>query len=68
MRSGGRRGRHLFPGDLSPQAVSGFLGLYIDGKLRIHVDKVYTFTLEGIRTAHLDYEKGLNKGKRIIEF
>lgn len=55
-------------GDLSPQAVRGFLGLYLDGKLRIHVDKVYPFTLEGVRTAHLDYEKGPNKGKRIIEF
>ena len=31
-------------------------------------DKVYPFTLEGVRAAHLDYEKGPNKGKRIIEF
>ena len=55
-------------GDLSPEAVKGFLDLYLSGKLLLYVDKVYSFSLEEVRAAHRDYEKGPNRGKRIIAF
>ena len=55
-------------GDLSPEAVRGFLGLFLAGKLRVHIDKTYPFSLDGLKAAHLDYERGPNRGKRVIVF
>ena len=38
------------------------------GKLRVHIDKTYPFSLDGLKAAHLDYERGPNRGKRVIVF
>lgn len=55
-------------GDTSSRTRSEVVDLYAKGKLKIHVDKVYPFSLEGVKTAHTDFEKGPNRGKRIIKF
>lgn len=55
-------------GDLRPETLRAIVALYADKKLKIHVDKIYPFSLDGIKASHKDFEKGPNRGKRIISF
>ncbi len=54
--------------DLSTDTLNSIIDLYSSRKLKVSVSKLYHFTLEDIKTAHLDFEKGPNQGKRIISF
>jgi NADPH:quinone reductase-like Zn-dependent oxidoreductase len=54
--------------DLSPETLQSIISLYTAGKLKVHVSKTYPFSLDEIKQAHLDFEKGPNQGKRIIIF
>jgi NADPH:quinone reductase-like Zn-dependent oxidoreductase len=54
--------------DLSPDALNSIIDLYSAGKLKVSVSKLYHFTLDDVKAAHLDFEKGPNQGKRIISF
>lgn len=55
-------------GDTSSETRASIIDLYSNNKLSIHVDKIYPFSLEGVKTAHTDFEKGPNRGKKIIKF
>ena len=54
--------------DLSPETLQSIISLYKADKLKVHVSKTYAFSLDEIKQAHLDFEKGPNQGKRIIIF
>lgn len=54
--------------DTSAQALSEIVNLYDADKLKISVEKTYPFTLNAVKQAHLDFEKGSNQGKKIIAF
>lgn len=55
-------------GIISLDDMGKVVKLYGDGKLKINVMKTYKFTLEDIKLAHTEFEKGPNQGKRIIVF
>lgn len=55
-------------GDVRSETLSSILDLYFDKKLLLHVDKLYLFSLENVKSAQVDFEKGPNRGKRIIKF
>ncbi|AFS78522.1 zinc-containing alcohol dehydrogenase [Gottschalkia acidurici 9a] len=55
-------------GDIRPETLHSIVSLYTDKKLKIHVDKIYHFTLDDIKNSHKDFENGPNRGKRIISF
>jgi len=55
-------------GDLSPEALNEIVKLYVAGKLKVSVEQTYSFTLDDVKQAHLDFEKGSNQGKRVIVF
>ena len=54
--------------DIRPETLHSIVSLYADKKLKVHVDKIYNFTLDDIKSAHNDFEKGPNRGKKIISF
>lgn len=53
-------------GDMTPEAREEVVGLYAEGKLKVNIMQTYPLTLEGVRRAHLDFETGHNRGKRVI--
>lgn len=55
-------------GDLSSEALSGILQLYLDDELKVNVTRTYPFELDAVKQSHLDFEKGSNQGKSIIVF
>lgn len=55
-------------GMISPEDLASIIRLYSKGILKIKVSTMYQFTLDSIKQAHLDFEKGPNQGKRIIKF
>jgi NADPH:quinone reductase-like Zn-dependent oxidoreductase len=55
-------------GMVSPEDLAAIIRLYSEGDLKLKISKIYHFTLEDIKQAHLDFEKGPNQGKRIIKF
>ncbi|WP_431087231.1 NADP-dependent oxidoreductase [Paenibacillus sp. 8b26] len=55
-------------GMISPEDLTSIIRLYSEGILKLNITKKYRFTLDSIKQAHLDFEKGPNQGKRIIEF
>ena len=55
-------------GDLRPETLHSIVSLYTDKKIKIHVDKIYHFTLDDIKSSHKDFEKGPNRGKKVISF
>lgn len=55
-------------GDLRPETLHSIVSLYADKKLNVHVDKIYSFTLNDIKNSHKDFQKGPNRGKKIISF
>jgi len=55
-------------GDLSSETLNEIVKLYIAGKLKVNVEQTYSFELDDVKQAHLDFEKGSNQGKRVIVF
>lgn len=55
-------------GMVSPEDLAAIIRLYSEGDLKLKISKMYHFTLDDIKQAHLDFEKGPNQGKRIIKF
>ncbi|MBM7642680.1 NADP-dependent oxidoreductase [Streptococcus loxodontisalivarius] len=55
-------------GFISPAELENVISLYQEGKLRLLIDKTYPFDLDHIKQAHLDFQAGGNKGKKIITF
>ena len=55
-------------GDLSPETLQSIIGLYSDKRLKIHVSEIYPFFFFFIKNAHKAFEKGHNRGKKIISF
>ncbi|MFD1454803.1 NADP-dependent oxidoreductase [Levilactobacillus lanxiensis] len=55
-------------GDVSEETRSSVVDLYAHNQLDIHVNQIYPFTLAGVKIAQSDFEKGPNRGKRIIKF
>lgn len=55
-------------GDVRSETLASILALYFDKKLLLHINKLYPFSLENVKFAQVEFEKGPNRGKRIIEF
>lgn len=55
-------------GLISPEDLASIIRLYSEGILKLKISKMYQFTLDSVKQAHLDFEKGPNQGKRIIKF
>lgn len=54
--------------DIRTETLHSIINLYTEKKLIVRVNKIYPFTLDGIKTSHKDFENGPNNGKRIISF
>jgi len=53
-------------GMVSQEDMAAMLRMYQDGELKINIAKTYSFELESIKQAYMDFEKGPNQGKRLI--
>lgn len=53
-------------GMVSTEDMAAMIRLYQEEKLKITITKTYSFDLESVKQAHLDFEKGPNQGKRLI--
>ena len=53
-------------GMISQEDMVEIIKMYQEGNLKINIMQTYTFDLESVKQAHLDFEKGPNEGKRLI--
>lgn len=53
-------------GMVSPEDMAKVFTMVKEGSLKININKIYPFTLDAVKQAHLDFAKGPNQGKRLI--
>lgn len=53
-------------GMVSQEDMAAMISLYQAEELKFNITKTYSFDLESVKQAHLDFEKGPNQGKRLI--